>query len=121
VYRASPGPVDTSSSLHARLRTFPFAGTTITSGFWHEQQQTNREASLWQGYRMLERAGNLDLLSSASLGATRPLDLAVVPPFLDSDVYKWLEAIAYASPEGLRACSRMFGSRPETAGKVKTA
>jgi DUF1680 family protein len=50
---------------------------------------------------MLERAGNLSMLAAAAAGGRRELDIMRFPPFLDTDVYKWLEAVAWVAPDGL--------------------
>jgi uncharacterized protein len=86
------GVVDTRKSRYARWRSLPSQAVTIDGGFWARRQVVNREVSLGHGYRMLEQAGNLDNLRIAAGhadGAYRG------PVFMDSDVYKWLEAVAY--------------------------
>ncbi len=83
---------DTASSPHARWRSLPLGAVSITGGFWEHKQQINRQVTLRHGFRQLERAGNLNNLRLAAgqgEGAYRP------PLFMDSDVYKWLEAAAY--------------------------
>lgn len=85
-------PVDTTRSPHARLRTLPVNGVTFTGGLWAERQSVNRRITLPHGYRMLDHAGNLhDLRLAAGLasGAYRG------PRYIDSDLYKWLEALPY--------------------------
>lgn len=89
---SAPGPVDNRHSPHAHWRTLPFSAVTLTGGLWAERQAVNRTVSLRHGYRMLEQAGNLhDLRLAAGLvrGEYRG------PLFMDSDLYKWLEAVAY--------------------------
>jgi len=81
--------VSTAKSLHARWRTLPVGKVTLTGGFWREKQAINRRVSLRHGYRMLGQSGNLNnlrLAAGAGEGAYRG------PVFMDSDVYKWLEA-----------------------------
>ena len=51
-----------------------------------------RNASLAHGYRMLNEWGNLDDLRLAAGTITGTFK---GPVFMDSDVYKWLEAVAY--------------------------
>jgi uncharacterized protein len=65
----------------------PFA--ILADGFWAEKQAVNRRVSLRHGYRMLGQSGNLNnlrLAAGAGEGKYRG------PVFMDSDVYKWLEA-----------------------------
>ena len=87
------GPVDTSSSPYARRSTVPLDGIALEEGFWLSRQRINRSVSLRHGYRQLEAHGNfhdLRLAAGTAEGEYRP------PVFMDSDVYKWLEAVAYA-------------------------
>ena len=65
---------------------------TIEGGLWARRQATNRDAALPHGYRMLEKAGNLENLRIA---AGRSSGRYQGPVFMDSDVYKWIEAAAY--------------------------
>ena len=91
------GPVDTRRSPHARLRTLPLGSVALAEGLWAGRQATNRAVSLPHGHRMLEQAGNLhDLRLAAGLaqGSYRG------PVYMDSDLYKWLEAAAYELANG---------------------
>ena len=93
-------PVDTRSSPYARWRGLPLENAALADGFWARRQAVNRQASLRHGFRMLEQAGNLENLR---LAASRARDGFRGPVFMDSDVYKWLEAVAYLAPGGLDA------------------
>jgi DUF1680 family protein len=77
---------------HARWHMLPLDSITLTGGFWSEWQSLNRRITLQHGYHMLEQAGNLDNLRLAA-GLIEGEYRGMV--FLDSDVYKWLEAVAY--------------------------
>ena len=77
---------------HARWRLLPLGSVSLTGGFWSRWQDTNRRITLRHGYHMLEQAGNLDNLRLAA-GLIEGQYRGMV--FLDSDVYKWLEAVAY--------------------------
>ena len=70
----------------------PLEAVTLTGGFWARWQDTNRRVTLQHGYQMLEQAGNLDNLRLAA-GLIAGTFRGMV--FQDSDVYKWLEAVAY--------------------------
>lgn len=86
------GPVDTAASPHAKLRTLPLDAVEIDGGFWKRWQDTNQTVSLRHGYRQLEKSGNFNnLLLAAGKGEG---DYRT-PVFMDSDVYKWLEAVGY--------------------------
>jgi uncharacterized protein len=101
-------PVEARLSPHARWRGLPLQDVTLTGGFWAERQRVNRDVSLGHGFRMLEEAGNLDnlrLAAGLSSGEYRG------PVFMDSDVYKWLEAVAYAALAGLDAGVRQQADR----------
>ena len=74
-------------------------GVTITGGFWAERQRINRERTLPHGFEQLQRAGNLSNLhlAAGAEGRYRTLGQAIGVdfPFLDTDVYKWLEAAGW--------------------------
>jgi DUF1680 family protein len=65
---------------------------TLEGGFWGRWQAVNRERALPHGFRMLEAAGNLENLRIAAGRSAGPYR---GPVFMDSDVYKWLEAAAW--------------------------
>ena len=104
--RRSPGPVDGAKSPAATLTTLDARAVTIADGLWARRQTVNRDAALPHGFRMLEAAGNLENLRIA---AGRSTARYRGPVFMDSDVYKWLEAVAWemgrAPNEWLRATS----------------
>jgi uncharacterized protein len=85
------GPVRLGPDARAALR--PLDGARIGGGFWARRQRANRATSLPDGAEQLERAGNLHNLRLAAGTATGGYrnDL----PFMDSDVYKWLEAAGW--------------------------
>ena len=85
-------PTDTTHSPAALWRTLDGGAVTIEGGLWARRQATNRDAALPHGYRMLETAGNLENLRIA---AGRSTGRYQGPVFMDSDVYKWIEAAAY--------------------------
>lgn len=87
------GPVVPTSAAAVRVR--PLTGSsavTTQPGFWYAWQELNRTVTLREGMRRLEEAGNLHnfrLAAGEDEGDYRG------PLYLDSDVYKWLEAIAW--------------------------
>jgi DUF1680 family protein len=68
-------------------------------GFWADRRRVNRERTIPHGFEQLRQAGNLGNLRLAAgadgryhtIGRAIGLDF----PFLDTDVYKWLEAAAW--------------------------
>ncbi|MFJ4621547.1 glycoside hydrolase family 127 protein [Streptomyces sp. NPDC088812] len=84
------GPVRPGPDSRAALR--PAAGV-IDSGFWHARREVNARVCLPQGPELLESAGNLHNLRSAAGRADGTFQGDY--PFLDTDVYKWLEAASW--------------------------
>ncbi len=60
------------------------------TSLWGQRQKTNREVSLQHGYELLEKVGNFENLKLAAGETTGEYK---GPLFMDSDLYKWLEAI----------------------------
>ena len=86
------GPAIPSRSVSVVLRPLGRDSVTITSGLLHQWQERNRSASLPLALRQLDTAGNLAnlrLAISHGEGEYRG------PQFMDSDLYKTLEAIAW--------------------------
>nr|WP_296067028.1 beta-L-arabinofuranosidase domain-containing protein [uncultured Actinoplanes sp.] len=84
------GPLLPTSTATARLR--PVEQATITGGLLAARQQANGNAAVPAGRDRLESAGNLDNLRIAAGTGTGDRR---GPVFMDSDVYKWLEAAAW--------------------------
>ena len=81
----------TKQRAYSRLRPLPVGSLQITGGFWQHKQDINRSVSLRSGYRKLEDSGNFQNLRIAAgliEGEYR------TPVFMDSDIHKWLEAVA---------------------------
>ena len=85
--------VDTSASEFTEYRTLALSDAKVVGGFWSQRQAVNRQSSLNHAFEKLEASGNfnnLKLASGEGEGAYRE------PLFMDSDIYKWLEAVGYA-------------------------
>jgi uncharacterized protein len=97
VHRA--GPVVPTDGAAVALRPLPAGDVSITGGFWADRLRINRERTIPHGFEQLDRAGNFhDLrLAAGASGSYRALGLMFGAPFpfLDSDVYKWLEAAGW--------------------------
>jgi uncharacterized protein len=102
---AGAGPVVPTKQAATVLRPLSIERVTITGGLWAARQQVNRDVAIPSGHERLESAGNLHNLRIAggtANGSPRG------PVFMDSDVYKWLEAAAWEyarqpTPELLQA------------------
>lgn len=86
------------------LRPLDAGRARIEGGFWHTRQRRNRTDGLRAGYEQLEASGTLG--NFRLVGAGTPGEAAGMI-FQDSDVHKWLEAVAYElgreDDPGLRA------------------
>ncbi|GAB2607652.1 glycoside hydrolase family 127 protein [Kribbella endophytica] len=76
------------------LRPLPLGAATITGGFWFDRQEINRKATIPAAGERLEEAATLRNLRRAA-GHEPVGDGFHGKPFADSDVYKWLEAVAW--------------------------
>jgi len=84
--------IDTTQSPHACLKTVPLKNVSVGDGFWSGRQAINHEISLKHAFRKLEDSGNFDNLRLAASSVEGEYHK---PPFMDSDIYKWLEAVSY--------------------------
>jgi uncharacterized protein len=121
---ATGGPaVPTAAAVSAQRPLIP-AGLRLTGGLLHDWQRRNSSASMPLALRQLVAAGNLDNIrlaiqageAAAADGAEarpgRPRNLGPVDPvpglgyhgpvFMDSDIYKTLEAIGWELANGPR-------------------
>ena len=95
------------------LRPIGAAGVSVHDGFWDERLRVNRERTIPHGFAQLRRAGTLDNLrlvaGSAGTYRAHADSGGSLLPFLDTDVYKWLEAVGWelgrGDDPGLRATS----------------
>ncbi|MEV0638438.1 beta-L-arabinofuranosidase domain-containing protein [Streptomyces sp. NPDC050619] len=89
------GPVRLTPDARAAFRP---AAVGITAGLWHTRREVNARTSIPQGPDLLESAGNLhNLRLAAGTGAG---EFQGAYPFVDTDVYKWLEAAAWQLTQG---------------------
>src|SRR3954454_15615562 len=94
------GPVFQTPGVSCATRPLALTDVRITRGFWADRQRVNREVSIPIGSTRLREAGNLENLELAAEQAADPARVAGVeayhgPVFMDSDVYKWLEAVSW--------------------------
>ena len=71
----------------------PLTSIQLTDRFWLSRQQTVRDVSLPHMWRQMEATGRLENFRRAAKGEG---DFGSPYYFDDSDLYKWLEACAYA-------------------------
>ena len=74
------------------LTPVPFTDVDIRDTFWTPRQETNRTVTTWHCLEMLERAGNIHNFRIAAEGRREGFR---GPRFMDSDLYKTIEGIAY--------------------------
>ncbi|HEU4899179.1 MAG TPA: beta-L-arabinofuranosidase domain-containing protein [Actinomycetota bacterium] len=95
----SAGPGQAAEAAGWRLRPLGPSRARLTGGFLAERQRVNRERTLPHGFAQLRRSGtlgNLRLAAGADGRYQASADSAGATfPFLDSDVYKWLEAVGW--------------------------
>ncbi len=90
--RSSAQVVDTSRSPHCRLKPIPVEAVRLGEGFWKPRLEANRKAGIPTLYRLLKEHGVVDnflRLSGKEVARQGPV-------FTDSDLYKWMEAAAWA-------------------------
>jgi len=100
--------VDTSHSPYAKLRPIPVDAVRLEDSFWAPRLRLLREVTLPTQYQLLEETGRLFNFRRAA--GTEAGDFRGLY-FNDSDVYKWVEAVAfslaYASDKGMHDLAQM--------------
>jgi hypothetical protein len=81
-----------TAGARVRLRPIDARGVVIGNGFLAARQHLNREVTLLHGAEQLEKVGTLENFRIAAGRASGERRGMV---FSDSDVYKWLEAVAW--------------------------
>ena len=93
------GIINTSASLKAKLHSVPIRAVTMGDGFWSERMRTNAEKSIPTLLGLLEEHGVVDnfrrLSGRKNAGRKGPV-------YTDSDLYKWMEAVAFVLQSGDR-------------------
>jgi uncharacterized protein len=89
--------VDTSGSPHARLRSVPVSAVRLADAFWEPRRRVNQSVTLHSQYRQCEETGRIDNFRRAAGKKQIPFQGRY---YNDSDVYKWVEAAAYALAAG---------------------
>lgn len=92
VRTAQRGPVEPTTSAIGRHRPLAAGSVRLTDGLLADWQRRNAHSSLPLAPERLRAAGNLANLEAA---ATADADAFTGPVFMDSDIYKSLEAIGW--------------------------
>jgi len=79
-------------SQHALLREVPIYNADITGGFWGQRRTTLREVTMRSQWEQLEAAHHVD---NFRIVTGRKQGVHLGPVYIDSDLYKWLEAASY--------------------------
>lgn len=85
-------PLGAAQAPLVKLDAVPFTDVRVSGCFWAPRQETNRTATIPANFENLEAAGNLENLRLAARKASSGFK---GPVFMDSDVYKALEAASY--------------------------
>lgn len=85
------GIVATSASPYAVLHDVPISAVQMGEGFWRTRMEKNRTAGVRQLYSLLEEHGVIDNFRRLS-GRKNVNRRGYL--FTDSDLYKWMEAVA---------------------------
>src|SRR5262245_47864686 len=106
------------------LRPLSAADVAFTGGFWADRTRINREATIPAGFSQLQAAGTLQnfrLAAQSARDGYRALGIMFDKPFpfLDSDVYKWLEGAGWELGRGDDAGIRAMAE--EAIGLVEAA
>ncbi len=89
----SMAPAAFGNDQPLKLQAVPFTAVRIADSFWSARQETNRIASIPVSLDNLEKAGNLNNFRLAARHATNGF---IGPVFMDSDVYKAIEAASFS-------------------------
>ena len=93
----SQGIVDVTHSPYAKLHTVPIRAVKMGDGFWRARRAINVEKSIPSMLAELEQHGVVDnflrLEGKKNVPRRGPL-------YTDSDIYKWMEAVAFVLQSG---------------------
>ncbi len=97
---ASAQILNLEKSPHAKLHNVPVSAVTINDGFWAERRKTNVEKSIPTMLELLEEHGVVDNFRRLTGAKDVPRK---GPLYTDSDLYKWMESVAYVLQSGRNA------------------
>ena len=91
-HQRAAAPVALTADAATTFRPLPLPAARVVDGFWGRHQQVNRTTAIPAGLRQLRESRAFRNLRRAAGQDEGPHE---GPVFIDSDVYKWLEAIAW--------------------------
>lgn len=93
----SQGIIQNAASPYAKLHSVPIGAVEMGEGFWSARMRTNVERSIPTLLQQLEDHGIVDNFRRISSRKKAPRR---GPVYTDSDLYKWMEAVAYVLQSG---------------------
>src|SRR6266849_758289 len=93
------GVIYLDHSPHAKLHTVPVSAVRMGDGFWSPRMRINVERSIPTMLEELEEHGVVDNFRRLSGRKQSPHH---GPVYTDSDIYKWMEAVAFVLQSGDR-------------------
>ncbi|MGH9663426.1 MAG: glycoside hydrolase family 127 protein, partial [Bryobacteraceae bacterium] len=91
------GVIYTAASPHAKLHPVPVRAVTLGEGFWSPRRTTNVERSIPTMLELLEQNGRVNNFLRLEGKSNAPQR---GPVYTDSDIYKWMEAVAFVLQSG---------------------
>jgi DUF1680 family protein len=93
----SRGVIDTTKSPHAKLHSVPVEAVKMGDGFWTPRMKVNVERSIPTLLDLMEQHGIVD--NFRRLSGRKQVERRG-PLYTDSDLYKWMEAVAFVLQSG---------------------
>ena len=93
----SRGVIDVTKSPQAKLHSVPVHAVKMGEGFWLPRMKTNIEKSIPTLLELMEQHGIVD--NFRRLSGAKKVDRRG-PLYTDSDLYKWMEAVAFVLQSG---------------------
>ena len=91
------GVIYLDHSPHAAMHPVPIRSVKLGAGFWQERRRVNVERSIPTMFELLEAHGIVDNFRRLSGRKDAPRK---GPLYTDSDLYKWMEAVAFVLQSG---------------------
>jgi uncharacterized protein len=93
------GILNLERSPNALLQSIPIRAVRMGDGFWAARMRVNIEKSIPTMLDLLEQHGSVDNFRRLSVRKKTP---RIGPLYTDSDIYKWMEAVAFVLQSGDR-------------------